>query len=161
MSKQGIPPIKFLLIRSTMYFIMIFLLTLIKLLESLESMKLIKLLSFTVTLNIYNHIHNSHKFQYFWGKVPFSNQSTAIKHCFLAYDWLKFGSLRQKYRTLSIFLYSTLDSSLLARRCLDCRAQRGPLGVLPKAKRPRGAFNMKHFGRNVRQVLYYKYNSSI
>ena len=28
----------------------------------------------------------------------------------------------------------------VARRCLACRAQRGPLGVLPKAKRPRGAF---------------------
>ena len=28
----------------------------------------------------------------------------------------------------------------VARRCLAYRAQRGPLGVLPEAKRPRGAF---------------------
>ena len=52
-------------------------------------------------------------------------------------------------------LTNQLRPNILARRCLACRAQRGPLGVLPKAKRPRGAFmkyfgNMKHFGRNVR-----------
>ena len=29
--------------------------------------------------------------------------------------------------------------AMLARRCLACRARRGPLGVLPKAKRSRGA----------------------
>ena len=41
----------------------------------------------------------------------------------------------------------------LARRCLACRAQRGPLGVLPKAKRPRGALEYRiYFGLNMRQL---------
>ena len=37
----------------------------------------------------------------------------------------------------------------IARRCLACRAQRGPLGVLPKAKRPRGAPE----GPNIEYIL--------
>ena len=38
-----------------------------------------------------------------------------------------------------IFLFYSIthNGSKFARRCLACRAQRGPLGVLPKAKRPR------------------------
>ena len=35
-------------------------------------------------------------------------------------------------------LRATGHARMVARRCLACRAQRGPLGVLPKAKRPRG-----------------------
>ena len=33
---------------------------------------------------------------------------------------------------------SDLTGLTIANRCLACRAQRGPLRVLPKAKRPRG-----------------------
>ena len=44
-------------------------------------------------------------------------------------------------------LHFARTARALARRCLACRAQRGPLGVLPKAKRPRG--------RNVRQARPY------
>ena len=51
----------------------------------------------------------------------------------------------------------------IARRCLACRVQRGPLGVLPKAKRPRGGVYIYkiYFGLNMRQVQYnYIYTSS-
>ena len=36
----------------------------------------------------------------FFGGVPNLNQSEARKHCFLASDWLKFGTAPQKFRTL-------------------------------------------------------------
>ena len=41
-------------------------------------------------------------------------------------------TLRARLRELGLW-------RAIARRCLACRAQRGPLGVLPKAKRPRVA----------------------
>ena len=43
-------------------------------------------------------------------------------------------------------IYKNRGRVRVARRCLACRAQRGPLGVLPKAKRPR-----IYFGLNMRQ----------
>ena len=36
--------------------------------------------------------------RYRWGRVPYFNQSEAVKHCFLAYDWMKYGTLPHQYR---------------------------------------------------------------
>ena len=36
----------------------------------------------------------------FWGRVPNFKESEASKQCYLASDWLKFGTLLRKYRTL-------------------------------------------------------------
>ena len=48
---------------------------------------------------------------------------------------------------------------VIARRCLACRAQRGPLGVLPKAKRPRGVRQVSYkFRQFVRLLVVPEFN---
>ena len=48
--------------------------------------------------------------QYLRGRVPNFNQSEAGKDCFLAFDWLKFGTLSGKYRCL--LSYNKLQPNL-------------------------------------------------
>ena len=51
----------------------------------------------------------------------------------------KLNSFGTEHSRQSILVMSQEQTQKpIARRCLACRAQRGPLGVLPKAKRPRG-----------------------
>ena len=44
--------------------------------------------------------HNEIEYGFFRGRVPNFNQSDTRKQCFLASDWLKFGTLPRKYHTL-------------------------------------------------------------
>ena len=51
-----------------------------------------------VTLALHDRV------RYYWGRVSNFNQSEAIKHCFLASDWLRFVTLPRKYRIISLIL---------------------------------------------------------
>ena len=41
-----------------------------------------------------------YRVRYWRGRVPYFNQSEARKQCFTASDWLNYGTLPHKYRTL-------------------------------------------------------------
>ena len=46
-----------------------------------------------------------YRVRYWWGRAPYFNQSEAVKHSFLASDWLKYWILPHQYRTLFIMKF--------------------------------------------------------